>query len=72
MKLLVGLGNPGTKYLLTRHNIGFMVADHVAVRNRVALKKKGYQALYGVGRVAACETTVLLPQTFMNCTTWYS
>ena len=67
MKLLVGLGNPGTKYLLTRHNIGFMVADHVAVRNRVALKKKGYQALYGVGRVAACETTVLLPQTFMNC-----
>jgi len=67
VKLLVGLGNPGTKYLLTRHNIGFMVAEHVAARNRVTLKKKGYQAFYGVGRVAACETTILLPQTFMNC-----
>jgi PTH1 family peptidyl-tRNA hydrolase len=67
VKLLVGLGNPGEKYSLTRHNIGFMVAERVAVRNRVSLKKKGYQALYGVGRVAACEVTVLLPQTFMNC-----
>ncbi len=44
-----------------------MVADRVAVRNRIALKKKGYQALYGVGRVATDETTILLPQTFMNC-----
>ncbi len=67
MKLLVGLGNPGTKYSATRHNIGFMVAEHVAAGNRVALKKKGYQGLYGVGRIATTETTILLPQTFMNC-----
>ena len=66
MKLLVGLGNPGEKYLFTRHNIGFMVADHVATRNRISLKKKGYQALYGVGRVATAETTIFQPQTFMN------
>lgn len=67
MKLLVGLGNPGDKYSATRHNIGFMVAERVAQCHRIALKKKGYQGVYGVGRVKTCETTILLPQTFMNC-----
>ena len=67
MKLLVGLGNPGEKYQATRHNIGFMVAQQVALNNQIALKKKGYQGLYGVGRAATRETTILLPQTFMNC-----
>ena len=67
MKLLVGLGNPGDKYSATRHNIGFQVAEQVAQRNRIVLKRKGYQGIYGVGRAATSETTILLPQTFMNC-----
>lgn len=66
MKLLVGLGNPGAKYVGTRHNIGFMVAERFAERHRISLKKKGYQGIYGVGRAVGAETTVLLPQTFMN------
>ncbi len=66
MKLIVGLGNPGEGYAETRHNIGFMVAELVAERAGIALKRKGYQGLYGVGRVAGEETTILLPQTFMN------
>lgn len=66
MKLLVGLGNPGAKYVGTRHNIGFMVAERFAERHRISLKKKGYQGIYGVGRAGGEETTVLLPQTFMN------
>lgn len=66
MKLLVGLGNPGNKYVGTRHNIGFLVAERLAERHRISLKKKGYQGIYGVGRVAGEEVTVLLPQTFMN------
>lgn len=66
MKLLVGLGNPGNKYVGTRHNIGFLVAERFAERHRISLKKKGYQGIYGVGRVSGEETTVLLPQTFMN------
>ena len=67
MKLLVGLGNPGDKYAATRHNIGFLVAEQVAQRQRITLKKKGYQGNYGGGKISTCETTVLLPQTFMNC-----
>lgn len=66
MKLLAGLGNPGTRYEGTRHNIGFMVVRHVAEIADLALKRQGYQGLYGVGKVAGVETTLLLPQTFMN------
>ena len=66
MKLIIGLGNPGIQYAETRHNIGFMVAAHVADRSGIALKRKGYQGFYGVGRVAGEEATILLPQTYMN------
>jgi len=66
MKLIIGLGNPGSTYAGTRHNIGFMVAERLANEHGIALKKKGYQGIYGVGRVAGRETTILLPQTYMN------
>ena len=66
MKLVVGLGNPGERYAETRHNIGSMVVATAAGRAGIALKRQGYQGLYGVGRLAGEETTLLLPQTFMN------
>lgn len=66
MKLIVGLGNPGDKYAGTRHNIGFMVVNKLADSCGIQLKKKGHQGIYGVGRVAGQEATLLLPQTFMN------
>ena len=66
MKLIVGLGNPGDKYAETRHNIGFRVAKHLAERAGITLKKSGYQGIYGVGRMAGEDVTILLPQTFMN------
>jgi PTH1 family peptidyl-tRNA hydrolase len=66
LKLVVGLGNPGERYADTRHNIGFMVASLAAGRAGIAVKRQGYQGVYGVGRLAGEEATVLLPQTFMN------
>lgn len=66
MKLVVGLGNPGERYADTRHNIGFMVAARVASRAGIAIKRQGYQGLYGVGRLVGEEAAILLPQTFMN------
>ena len=66
MKLVAGLGNPGERYAETRHNIGVMVAARLAAAAGIALKRQGYQGLYGVGRLAGEETTLLLPLTFMN------
>lgn len=66
MKLIVGLGNPGSKYEGTRHNIGFMIARRLAEQSEIALKRQGHQGIYGVGRIAGIETMILLPQTFMN------
>lgn len=66
MKLIVGLGNPGPRYADTRHNIGFIVAQHLAADCEIKLKRQGYQGIYGVGHCAGTETTILLPQTFMN------
>ncbi|MDH3999286.1 MAG: aminoacyl-tRNA hydrolase [Desulfuromonadales bacterium] len=66
LKLITGLGNPGNKYAETRHNIGFMVASQLAERAGIALKRKGHQGFYGAGRVAGEQTTILLPQTYMN------
>ncbi|MFN2257827.1 MAG: aminoacyl-tRNA hydrolase [Desulfuromonadaceae bacterium] len=66
MKIVVGLGNPGTKYADTRHNVGFMVVDALAHAARMPLKKKGHQARYAVGRLAGEEAMLVLPQTFMN------
>ena len=66
MKLVVGLGNPGERYAETRHNIGCMVAVRIAARAGIALKRQGYQGIYGVGRLAGEEAAILLPQTYMN------
>jgi PTH1 family peptidyl-tRNA hydrolase len=66
LKLITGLGNPGEKYAETRHNIGFMVACAAAARAGISLKRKGYQGVYGTGRLAGQEATLLLPQTYMN------
>lgn len=66
MKLVVGLGNAGSRYVRTRHNVGFMAVERLAAESRISLKKKKYQGLYGEGRIAGAEAGLLLPQTYMN------
>lgn len=66
MNLVAGLGNPGSRYEASRHNVGFMAVARAAERAGISLKKKGYQGIYGVGRMAGCEVMLLQPHTFMN------
>ena len=63
MKLIVGLGNPGASYLMTRHNVGFMVIDALGEDSFVKKHKSLIQKSLLNGR------SVLLakPQTYMNC-----
>ena len=66
--LVVGLGNPGTKYAGTPHNVGFEVADALARRWELPAAKKKFNGLVTDGRTGpgGPRVAVLLPQTFMN------
>jgi peptidyl-tRNA hydrolase, PTH1 family len=66
VRLLVGLGNPGTKYERTRHNVGFRIARHAADELGMALDQTRWHAVLGTGRVRGEQIAVMLPQTYMN------
>jgi PTH1 family peptidyl-tRNA hydrolase len=64
----VGLGNPGTRYERTRHNVGFEVANELVRRWELPRPKKKYAGLFTDGRTGpgGPRVAVLMPQTFMN------
>lgn len=64
--IVVGLGNPGSKYQNTRHNIGFETLDYIADKNNVSVTKAKFSALYGVWEQDGHKIMLLKPQTFMN------
>jgi PTH1 family peptidyl-tRNA hydrolase len=67
MFLIVGLGNPGMQYENTRHNLGFMVADKLAERNAIAMKKEtSFKGVLGKGIIGSRDCLLLKPMTFMN------
>ena len=67
MKIVVGLGNPGSRYGPTRHNIGWMVVDRIA--DRAGWSGRGRQrdaANVASGRVNGLDLTLVKPLTYMN------
>ena len=67
LKLIVGLGNPGTEYAHTRHNAGFWYIERLAQRYGIRLSAESrYNALMGRGSIEGHDVRLLLPQTFMN------
>ncbi len=66
MKLIVGLGNPGRRYRLSRHNLGFRAIDHIAGGSLVKVKEKKFRALIGKGKILDEKVILAKPQTFMN------
>lgn len=66
MKLIVGLGNPGNKYVLTRHNIGFIAVDYVSDYLRLSFKE-GKGDWYELnGTYKGTDFFVIKPVTYMN------
>jgi PTH1 family peptidyl-tRNA hydrolase len=64
--LIIGLGNPGREYEMTRHNIGFLVIDRLAERWGVDVNKYKFKALLGEYRKPHEKIVLIKPQTFMN------
>ncbi|MCP5110575.1 MAG: aminoacyl-tRNA hydrolase [bacterium] len=64
--LVAGLGNPGAKYELTPHNLGFLAVDRLAERNGIRVTRPESQALVGLGSFQAEPVALAKPQTFMN------
>jgi PTH1 family peptidyl-tRNA hydrolase len=66
VKIIVGLGNPGVRYLETRHNIGFRVVDRLAETYHIPLSTKRHQTLYGTGSIDSPKVILVKPMTYMN------
>ena len=66
MVLVMGLGNPGPEYELTRHNEGFLAVDTLAEKYRVKLDRHEMHSVLGRGRAAGSDVIIAKPLTFMN------
>lgn len=65
-KLIVGLGNPGPEYALTRHNVGFWAMDRLSEMYRIPIRKKSHHAIVGFGSLRGVHIALAKPQTYMN------
>src|SRR5262245_15322445 len=66
MRLIVGLGNPGTRYARTLHNAGFQVCDRFAERHGLGAEVSRFRGAFRRGRALGQDVGVLKPQTYMN------
>ena len=66
VKVILGLGNPGREYENTRHNVGWMVLDHLADVWHFSAWRKDGEALTASGTVNGAATRLVKPLTFMN------
>ncbi len=66
MKLVVGLGNPGSRYRNARHNLGFMVVDELARRHHIDTSREKFHAWVGLGQISEQKVVLAKPTTFVN------
>lgn len=66
MYIIAGLGNPGSKYEKTRHNMGFRVIDLLTEKYHIDMNMKKHKAVCGTGVIEGRKVMLLKPQTFMN------
>ncbi|NAS16840.1 aminoacyl-tRNA hydrolase [Clostridium butyricum] len=66
MFLIVGLGNPGSQYEDTRHNIGFKIVDNIAKEYNIEINRQKFKGMCGEGFINGEKVILLKPTTYMN------
>ena len=66
MLIVVGLGNPGTRFTASRHNVGFRFIDLLAKKNVIRMNDRRSKAVIGQGQINGREVVLAKPRTFMN------
>lgn len=64
--IIAGLGNPGARYVFTRHNIGFLALETLARKHGIAFHDRGDDVRRAVGRIGSLGVMLLEPLTYMN------
>ena len=70
MKLIAGLGNPGSGYSKTRHNVGFEVVQELARRHNVSLRRSKWRARTAKFVLGEDDVLLMEPTTYMNLSGW--
>ncbi len=65
-KVIVGLGNPGTQYARSRHNVGFLCLDRLASLHRLSFNQRYAHSDVATGRIDGVEAVLAKPRTYMN------
>ena len=66
MKLIFGLGSPGSQFEWTRHNIGFHIVDSIAAKYGTTIQKSKYKGLVGDLHIDGTPVKLIKPMTFIN------
>lgn len=66
MYIIAGLGNPGTQYMGTRHNVGFSVIDELADQYNISVDTAKHKGMIGKGMIAGQKVLLVKPMTYMN------
>ena len=64
--IIAGLGNPGTQYARTRHNVGFVAIDYIAEKLGVRIDRAKFHALVAEAKVGNVRVLLMKPETYMN------
>ena len=65
-KIIVGLGNPGRRYVQTRHNVGFWCVERLALDHSISFSRRHRLSLLGDGEIAGRTVALARPRTFVN------
>ncbi len=66
MYIIAGLGNPGSAYEKTKHNMGFLAIDNLADKLNINVNRIKFKGLVGEGRIGSERVILVKPQTYMN------